>query len=252
MIEVNTNTGADGGLPSTEWVVCQSNPRTEIREQPVIWPLNTAADGNDLVLRKIKNAEPVVNFVGYAVVLPTQAEVPGEPACHFEIILNKGIKGAHANTVGDRKSSLYRGRRCAGQKRGQRGKRNPAAGGCIEVVIPEPAKLAAESERMAAMNPCQSVTVLERRIAPSLREAVNAAEVHHPGNHNRWEDRRPGCDSEILWIVFTKHVGHELDAHTVCSCPQLICDCRAEHMRVAQRQQIPPRRPEVAEPRQII
>src|SRR5205085_5792980 len=194
-----------------------------------------AADRNQLVLSKVEIGKPVVNLAGNAVVLPSQAEIPGQAARHLEIILNESVEGTHSKTVRHRKLRLYCRRGIAGQKCSQRWKRDPAARSCVEVVIPETAEFPSQFHRMPAMNPRKRVVVLKCRVAAALWESIDASKIHNAGNQNVWKDGRACCEPEILRIQFAEHVRNELDMDAIRSRAQLVGESRAEYMRLAQR-----------------
>src|SRR5262249_865437 len=153
LIKIQTHPATNCGLTFAGWVIREAHARTKVRPLALIWSLNAAANGNQLVLSKVKIGKAVVNLAGNTVVLPSQAQIPGQAVCHFEIILDKSVEGAHSKTVGHRKLRLYCLRRSAGQKCGEGRKRDAAARCVAEVVIPETAEFPTEFHRMPAVNP---------------------------------------------------------------------------------------------------
>src|SRR5262245_46228874 len=110
LVKIETDSSSNRGLTLSEWFVRESNPRTKIRELPRVRPLEpAAAHGDDPVLLKIENAEPIVNLVRNAVVLPAQADIPRPSIVHLEIVLNECTERARTKTIGHGNSGLNGG-----------------------------------------------------------------------------------------------------------------------------------------------
>src|SRR5262249_52151943 len=107
LIKIQTHSATNCGLTFAGWVIREADARTKVRPLALIWALDAAANGNQLVLRKVEIRKSIVYLAGNAVVFPSQAQIPGQAVCHLEIILDETVEGAHSKTVGHRKLRLY-------------------------------------------------------------------------------------------------------------------------------------------------
>ena len=250
LIVIDTESAANHGLAAAERIVRKPDARPEIRELLPVRLRPVHADLDQRIARKIVDREPIVLLVGDAVILPAQAQVQRQPGRDLVIVLDERPERVHVERRRGRPGCLRGLSRGTGQERGQCPECQHAAGAAVEIVVGETPELAAHADGVLAADPADGVAVLIGGVAAPLRSSGDAPEGQRSRNRDIREHRRGGCDTERGRIFGEDRV--ERNPQPVETGAQFVGQARRENPGVAEREEVPPRRPLIAESRQVV